>query len=92
MKLLSFWTLSMILFLFKIQHFGGWILSPKRVLNKNSMMDNVQKLNNCTCSIPNKAKTDTFSRLQSLGMSQHHNQKDCNLLDTNWHENINPKY
>jgi hypothetical protein len=70
MKLSSFWTLSIILFLFKIQHLADWILSLKHVLNKNSMPDNVQKLNNCTCSIPNKVKTDIFSRLQSLGMLQ----------------------
>jgi hypothetical protein len=27
-QILCFWTLSTILFLFKTQYFGGWILSP----------------------------------------------------------------
>jgi hypothetical protein len=51
-QILCFWTLSIVLFLFNTQSFGNWILSSKRrVLNKNRMMDNVQKHNICTIII-----------------------------------------
>jgi hypothetical protein len=47
-QLLCFQTLSIVLFLFKIQRFGNWILSPTSGLNKNRTIDNVQKHNSCT--------------------------------------------
>jgi hypothetical protein len=63
MQLLCFWTLSVVLFIYKTQRFEDWILSPssgknysygnriqsrKRcVLSKNRTMDNVQKHNHC---------------------------------------------
>jgi hypothetical protein len=53
-QILCFWTLSVILFLFKTQCFGDWILKTDRiqtlkhcVLNKSRMMDNVQKHHIC---------------------------------------------
>jgi hypothetical protein len=58
LQLLCFWTLPIVLFLFKTQRFGDWILSPSssrtwnespsHCVKKNRTMDNnVQKHNNC---------------------------------------------